>query len=197
MISWYQEAVNRISNRFNSGSFIALDIGTGFGHLAFKLKKMFNSVLLTAIDLNPDNLKVALSNSSDTSIYKIEWSLMDGGISAFRDNVFDLVLSAFSVQYWDDPLLIFNEIARILREDGVFLITDLRRDMSDATIRKIADLSAANNPQANSSEIEQFLRIRLRECYTPKEITKIVKKSDLKNWRIVKRTYGYYLESKI
>jgi ubiquinone/menaquinone biosynthesis C-methylase UbiE len=195
LISWYQEAINRLKKFEIENNFKVLDIGTGFGHFSFQLNKNYPELFINSIDLNSDNLKIAIENMPNKRIISYNWWLMDAAKTSFKNDVFDLVISAFSLQYWKKPIDILNEINRVLKTEGIFVLTDLRRDMSKPIIKKIAELSSANNPNASVEEIENFIKIRLKECYTPKEIIKMAKKSHLKNWRLTQRTYGFYLES--
>ncbi len=194
MISWYDEALNRLNKLCNINNPLILEVGTGLGHFTFKLKAYFQESRVVAIDINSENIKHILLNNR-VKAEKVNWLIADGGCAPFRDKVFNIVASSFSLQYWEDPLKVFNEVFRLTKNAGRFLITDLRKDMKESTIKKIAELSALNNPGATPEEIERFLRLRLIDCYTPKEVNKIAKKSRLKNWRITNREYGFYLES--
>lgn len=194
MISWYDEAVNRISRICNVNNPLILEVGAGLGHFTFKLKEYFQEAHIVAIDINPENIKHIILNNK-VKAEAVNWLIADGGCTPFRDNIFNLITSSFSLQYWDNPLKVFNEIFRLTGNIGRFLITDLRRDMKKSTIKKIADLSALNNPGALPEEIERFLKLRLVDCYTPKEVDRIAKKSKLRNWRVTSREYGFYFES--
>ncbi|MHA1754268.1 MAG: class I SAM-dependent methyltransferase [Candidatus Odinarchaeia archaeon] len=194
MLTWYQEAVDRIKKNLPLKNIVALDIGTGLGYFSFELSKIDN-IRINAIDLNINNLKGAKLQAHRLKIDNVNFILMNGEFLSFRDNTFDLIVSAFSLQYWSKPIKILNEINRLLKKEGFFLITDLRRDMSTVTLKKIAELSAAQNNEKDVKKIELFLKLRLKHCYTIKEVTKLAKKSKLKNWRLTKRSYGFYLES--
>ena len=196
MKTWYEEIIDIVKKNLSQDRILALEIGTGLGHFSFELSKAFTNFRIISIDINESNLIIANNNAESKKINNIEWFVSDGNKLNFKDNSFDLVVSAFSLQYWNTPINILNQIDKISNKNAFVLITDLRKDMSTPTIKKIAQLSSANNPEASQQEIEEFLRIRLKECYTPKEILKIVKKSDIKNFKIIKKTYGFYLELK-
>ncbi len=40
-----------------------------------------------------------------------------------------MVVSTLSLHHWQDPIMVFNEVSRVLRDGGSFLVFDLRRDM--------------------------------------------------------------------
>jgi ubiquinone/menaquinone biosynthesis C-methylase UbiE len=48
----------------------------------------------------------------------------------FPDDSLDLVVSTLSLHHWGDPVGVLDEIARVLRPRGSFLVFDLRRDMT-------------------------------------------------------------------
>ncbi|WEU40614.1 MAG: class I SAM-dependent methyltransferase [Candidatus Odinarchaeum yellowstonii] len=194
MISWYDEAVNRINNLCNFEYPLILEVGAGLGHFTFKLKKHFYEAHLVAIDINSENIKHIFLNNK-LKAETVHWLIADGEHTPLRNKVVNIAVSSFSLQYWENPLNVFNELSRLTGNTGRFLITDLRKDMKKSTMKKIAELSALNNPGASPEEIEKFLKIRLEHCYTPKEVDKIAKKSRLRNWRITSREYGFYFES--
>jgi SAM-dependent methyltransferase/FKBP-type peptidyl-prolyl cis-trans isomerase 2 len=53
----------------------------------------------------------------------------------FESNTFDAVVNTASVEYLTDPLTVFNEISRILRPDGYFIITFSNRWFPTKAIR--------------------------------------------------------------
>lgn len=194
MISWYDEAIIRIKKLCKDSNPLILEVGAGLGHFTFKIKGYFKEGRVVSIDINPDNLKqVFLKNSLHANT--VDWLIADGGSTPFRSRVFNIVASSFSLQYWVNPLKVFDEISRLTESVGRFLITDLRKDMKKITIKRVAELSALNNPGVSPEEVERFLNLRLVNCYTPQQITRIAKKSRLRSWRVTSREYGFYFES--
>jgi len=53
----------------------------------------------------------------------------------FDANTFDAVVNTVSVEYLADPLAVFNEVARILRPDGYFIVTFSNRWFPTKAIR--------------------------------------------------------------
>lgn len=195
MMTWYDEAISRIKKFQKEDNLLILDVGAGLGHLSHKLKNHFKDARIVALDLNAENMKAIRLRPEQLESFDIECCQEDAGESSFRDGVFDITVSAFSLQYWQHPIKVLNEVYRLTRPEGRFLITDLRRDMSESTVKKIARLSSLNNPGTNAKDIEIFLKLRLDRCYTPNEAAKLARKSKLKNWRVTNREYGFYLES--
>jgi ubiquinone/menaquinone biosynthesis C-methylase UbiE len=46
----------------------------------------------------------------------------------FAENSIDFIVSSFSLHHWTDPEKVFKELYRILKQEGVLLIFDFRRD---------------------------------------------------------------------
>ncbi len=95
-----------------------LDIGGGGEGIIGQLKG--HSVV--SIDLRESELKEALE-AGDTESLKI---IMDAKELKFLDNTFDTITAFFSVMYMPkgDHKKIFEEVYRVLRKEGEFLIWD-------------------------------------------------------------------------
>jgi len=122
----------------NVDSFIAsgitgghvLEIGPGPGYVGLEWLKRCPGGTLTALEISPEMIKTAGLNAAEygleSRVSYIEGNCMD---MPFSDMTFDAVFSNGSLHEWEDPVRTFNEICRVLKKDGMFCITDLRRDL--------------------------------------------------------------------
>ncbi|SLM31371.1 putative methyltransferase [Desulfamplus magnetovallimortis] len=59
---------------------------------------------------------------------------------AFKDNIFDHAICSLSVEYLTDPIRIFQEIARVLKPGGAFIVSFSNRWFPEKSIRIWEDL---------------------------------------------------------
>jgi len=107
--------IKEIINKFSKGNKI-LDIACGTGKIIEILNK--NNFEVFGLDLSFEMLKIAknrkLKNLVNSSFFKIP----------FKNESFDIVISTFdslnNVQDIDEIKLVFEEVYRILKKDGIF-----------------------------------------------------------------------------
>ena len=61
--------------------------------------------------------------------HRVDFRTGDNAYLPFADASLDLVVSTLSLHHWADPASVLNEVPRVLRPGGAFLIFDLRRDL--------------------------------------------------------------------
>ena len=99
----------------------ALEIGPGPGYLGLEwLKK---NTKLTGLEISEDMKKIALKNSEEYGMKnRVEYVISDATQSfPSESGTFDAVFSYGSLHEWTDPIPVFNEIARVLKNRGEIL----------------------------------------------------------------------------
>jgi len=106
-----------------------LDIGTGSGLLAIELAKAKNCRFdIVAVDISPNMIKQAKVNAMLYGVAdKIDFIVDTAAALPFPDNSFDVVISYASLHHWFEPVTVFNEAARVVRESGQVIIRDNKR----------------------------------------------------------------------
>jgi ubiquinone/menaquinone biosynthesis C-methylase UbiE len=173
--------VKKIRRRgFKNGQ--ALDIGTGSGRLAIELiKNVKRESRVIGLDLSSDMLNKAEVKAAQSALAD-RLSLVRGSGSAlpFADGSFDLVISYASLHHWRQPESVINEIIRVLKENGRVLIRDNRRVIGrpfwEVFIRLMGCLMSR----------KRYLNWRrvILASYTLPEVEALIKKTNLKNYRI-------------
>ncbi len=117
-----------IGSHLKSGMKV-LDIGTGPGTIPLNLKKHFPDVHFIGADISS-----AMIRTAKTHVLKVGLQLPlfvgDGESLPFGSGKVDGVVSLFAMHHMDRPERLLQEIDRILKPDGLLLIIDFRRDMS-------------------------------------------------------------------
>ncbi len=97
-----------------------LDVGAGTGRLAVRLANLGAEV--TALDISEvmvDKLKA--------KSYKLKAILGEAENLPFDDNSFDIVIATFLIVHLKDLEKFFDEVYRVLKPDGLFLVTNINQ----------------------------------------------------------------------
>ncbi len=95
-----------------------LDIGCGDGSIALQIKHACNAVEVYGVDQDNDSLSVAKEKGIETFILDV-----DNNPYPFPNNYFDAVFAGEVLEHLNDPDHFFEEVHRILRRQGTFVIT--------------------------------------------------------------------------
>jgi len=154
-----------------------LEIGPGPAWISILLVKGNPSISLTGIEISKDMIRVGKQNVKDENVE--ENIIFKNGnaknLSMFDSNSFDAVICHDSLHHWEEPLEIFNEIARVLKKDGILCIGDGRRDLGLGAkiIFTIARLFV-------SKKIHYYWKTSIMASYTPSELVKMLNQTNLK-----------------
>lgn len=178
-----------IKGGIDSGSVI--EIGPGPGYVGLEWLKSTVDTRLTGIEISPAMIRLASRNAEDYGLADrvkyVEGNAM--GIP-LEDDTFDAAFSNGSMHEWEDPVSVFNEIARVLKPGGLFCITDLRRDLSEEIYGYMYN---ACSPE----EIRPGSKTSVMAAYTPWELEEILAGSDLSGWKVIGHPYGVVIAGKL
>ncbi len=97
-----------------------LDVGAGTGRLSIPLQHKGGEV--TACDVSPEMLKVLARKNRH-----IETVVGEAESLPFPDNYFDIVTAAFLIVHLKNPTRFFDEVYRVLKDGGLFLVTNVNQ----------------------------------------------------------------------
>ena len=128
-----------------------LEIGHGnAGHLKSFLK-IAKNLKYTGIDISETmyqeakNLNIEFKNQADFVLY-------EGKKLPFEDKVFDKIFTVNTVYFWENPIDFLNEIYRVLKRNGTFVLTFGQRDFMEKL-----PFTAYNFKLYNNDEMEELV----------------------------------------
>lgn len=99
------------------------DLGCGGGINIKKLIKIFPNATVTGFDYSKVSIKKSKEENKD-SINKGICKLVQGDVSCmpFENETFDLLTAVETIYFWPGPQKSFQEVYRVLKTGGVFII---------------------------------------------------------------------------
>lgn len=171
-----------------------LEIGPGPGWIGIQLAQSRPAVRVTGIDISEAFVEIANENSrregvADRAIFTLGNA---AEMKEFEDHSFDAVCSFQSLHYWDPPQRVLDEIARVLKPNGVFWIGDDRRDMN-----WMGKLFMLVGRMFLSRRVGSVWARSVSGCLTPSEAREIFQRSKLRDrWQIAVLPRAIVLTSK-
>jgi ubiquinone/menaquinone biosynthesis C-methylase UbiE len=173
-----------------------LDIGTGPGFVAIAVSQLLaeNGCKIVGLDLSPAMLTLAAENARQKGLNGLlTWREGDAKAMPFEDNEFDFVVCNDSLHHWEDPLPVFDEIARVLKDDGQCIIQDSKRlqqwppRLIVWTVEAIGLVSVFFTwivGRNRSPDFRTHWWNSIKSSYTPDELQCILERSRLQGWRV-------------
>ncbi len=97
-----------------------LDVGAGTGRLSVQLAKAGAQV--TALDVSANMLELIKRKNN-----KIQTTVADAENLPFEKESFDVVTAAFLIVHLKDPTRFFDEVYRVLKDGGIFVVTNINQ----------------------------------------------------------------------
>ena len=125
---WRKKAINIISKHMQHPTI--LDVATGTGDLAIAAMKI-EPLKITGIDISEKMLKIGREKIMKKGFAeKIELLKGDSEHIDFEDDSFDVVMAAFGVRNFSDPLKGLSEMCRVTKHGGLLMVLEFSRPVS-------------------------------------------------------------------
>jgi len=163
---------------------LALEVGPGPGYLGLEWLRNTEGTTLRGLDISEDMIAIAQRNAAEYGLTdRVKYVRGDARKMPFENEYFDAVFSNGSLHEWAQPVEILNEIARVLKPGGKYLISDLRRDMNP--LMKWF-LWIMTRPR----EMRSGLVSSINASYTLGEAQTLLFKTKLQGWQAKKNFLG-------
>ncbi|HCN47582.1 MAG TPA: class I SAM-dependent methyltransferase [Chryseobacterium sp.] len=140
-----------------------LEIGHGnAGHLK-NILSLAQNLHYTGIDISETMHQEAkrLNKEFDS---QAEFILYEGKKLPFQDGTFDKIFTVNTVYFWENPVEFLNEIYRVLKDDGTFVLTFGQRDFMEKLPFTAYDFTLYNNNEMEQLVSEShFKRMKISE----------------------------------
>ena len=98
-----------------------LDVGAGTGRVVAELSK--DGGIVTALDISTQMLE----RLKIKKLKNVKTVVGDAESLPFANNTFDLVVATFLVVHLKDPTRFFDEVYRVLKDGGKFIVTNINQ----------------------------------------------------------------------
>jgi SAM-dependent methyltransferase len=149
-----------------------IDVGTGTAEFLIKLAedRWFDDFQLTGTDTSIEMLEVATEIVGDAGLGdRISLEQNDVHQLPYADNCIQFVTSQATIHQWEDPVLAFREIFRVLAPTGVAVVHEPRRDLDPSVLVKLRRKRARHGLEMDA----------LHERYTPGEVWDLLEQAGL------------------
>ena len=168
----------------------ALDLGTQFGLCSIALAKQDYNFKITSFQDSVKSLEISKKFAEEYMVEgKIKWALGKGESLPFENRTFDLVISGFDMHHWENPVKVFNEIERVMKTKGAFIIGDLRRDAFNVMMPILKTISYA----VKNDRIYEEMKSSFSSSYTKSEVVELLRNSNLKGYKVSKDVQFVYI----
>ncbi len=159
-----EKMVDRLN--LNGSKQKVLDIGMGTGNLAAVLKGKFPAISVYGCDIAINMILNARKKLHSCSNNRAFFSNADAEFLPYKNDSFDMVVSSFAYQWIDGFGDAMCEAARVLKKEGVFLLSvfgaktfiELKQSWQKASLQEGYSLGEALNLHLSKAKIEQDLK---------------------------------------
>ena len=162
---------------------ILVDVGCGPGYLIETIARSFPNLCLVGVDISEEMVQEASKNLSSLRIAN-QLSFRQGDIQElpFENSSLDFIVSTLSLHHWAEPKQAIQEINRVLKPGGQFLIFDLRRDSRRIFYWLLRFVQTFVLPSAIRRVNEPTSSVL--SAYTPVELKGIISQTPFRHWSL-------------
>lgn len=186
---WFEEERKYLQNRINSGSRV-LEVGCGDGRSIFDILPKTKNIV--GIDHDVKAVNSAKNNFSNIHSIKIMKAAAED--LPFESEEFDYVVCMTTfANFADKKFLILEEIKRVLKKDGKFIMSVFSEDAFDERIKLYKKLGIIKEIRGTTVVLnfDNDFSDNISEQFTEKELRNIFKRAKLKVVDITRINIAY------
>ena len=159
------------------------DAGCGPGYLLADIVRAIPRLSVIGVDIAEQMLQKAAQNLSSAGLAeKVGFRVGNVEELPFDNSSLDFVVSTLSLHHWAEPKQAIEEIYRVLKPGGQFLVFDLRRDSPRLFywLLRFAQTFILPSPMKRTNEPT----LSVLASYTPSELGAFLADTSFGEWRI-------------
>lgn len=142
-----------------------LEVAPGPGYFAIEIARI-GRFHVTGLDISHTFVEIARENARNAGV-TVDFRWGDAAEMPFATRSFDLIVCQAAFKNFSQPAKAVDEMYRVLREGGVAVIQDMRKDASDAGIRE--EVEAMRLGRVGAFMTRRILRGLRRRAYTKEQ----------------------------
>lgn len=140
-----------------------LEIGHGNAAHVKSLLSLAQSIKYTGIDIS-ETMHLEAKRLNETFKNQAEFVLYEGTKLPFEDKTFDKIFTVNTVYFWENPVEYLNEIYRVLKKNGTFVLTFGQRDFMETLPFTQFDFTLYNSDEMEETVSKSlFKRMKISE----------------------------------
>ena len=183
-----QEYANEVAKHLKEEANV-LEVAPGPGYLSIELSKIGN-YNITGMDISADFVEICKKNAKNENV---DVAFVQGNVSAmpFEDNTYDFIVCSAAFKNFKEPTAALREMNRVLKEGGIVLIIDMRRNVTKEELKKEA--TKISKSGFERWFMTQTFKRLCKYAYTKTEIEEMVKQTSFSRNDIKDTNIGFYI----
>lgn len=128
-----------------------LEIGHGNAAHVKSIISLAHNIRYTGIDIS-ETMYYEARRLNEAFEDQADFVLYEGSILPFKDQTFNKIFTVNTVYFWENSVAFLNEIYRVLKDDGTFVLTFAQKDFMEKLPFTAYDFKLYNN-----SEMEELI----------------------------------------
>ena len=146
-----------------------LEVAPGPGYFAIEMARL-GRFHVTGLDISHTFVGIARENARQAGV-RVDFQQGDASSMPFADGSFDLIVCQAAFKNFSRPGKAIDEMHRVLRDGGMAVIQDLRKDASDTAIRD--EVNAMRLSPVNAFMTRQALGMLRRRAHTKDQFERL------------------------
>src|SRR5947209_14743674 len=150
-----------------------LEVAPGPGYFAIEMARL-GRLHVTGLDISHTFVEIARENARQAGV-SVDFQQGDASRMPFAAGSFDLIICQAAFKNFSRPGEAIDEMYRVLRNGGMAIIQDMRKDASDAAIRE--EVNPMRLTPVNAFMTRQSLRMLRQRAYTKEQFERLATES--------------------
>ncbi len=150
-----------------------LEVAPGPGYFSIEMARL-GRLHVTGLDISHTFVEIARENARQAGV-NVDFQQGDASNMPFAAGSFDLIICQAAFKNFSRPGEAINEMYRVLRNGGMAIIQDMRKDASEAAIRE--EVNPMQLTPMNAFMTRQSLRMLRQRAYTKEQFERLASAS--------------------